>query len=82
MDGSFVFGDPQVLLYAYIYMLHTHTNRGEYVLPTAHVLYKGKLKEGKFSGRGEMVWFSEKDSRKKYTGEFKNGEMDGQGELK
>ncbi|KAL5489459.1 hypothetical protein EMCRGX_G018552 [Ephydatia muelleri] len=55
---------------------------GEYVLPTAHVLYKGKLKEGKFSGRGEMVWFSEKDSRKKYTGEFKNGEMDGQGELK
>ena len=52
------------------------------MLPTAHVLYKGKLKEGKFSGHGEMVWFSEKDLRKKYTGEFKNGEMEGQGEMK
>ena len=52
------------------------------MLTAAHVLYKGKLKEGKFSGHGEMVWFSEKDSRKKYIGEFKNGEMEGQGEMK
>ena len=29
-----------------------------------------------------MLWFSEKDKRKKYIGEFKNGHMHGHGEMK
>ena len=29
-----------------------------------------------------MLWFSDKDARKKYIGEFRNGEVDGHGEMK
>ena len=46
------------------------------------MLYKGGFRKGHFHGEGELLWFSEKDKRKKFIGEFKNGHMDGSGEMK
>ena len=45
-------------------------------------LFKGRFREGKFHGQGELLWFADSESRKKYIGEFRNGEMNGQGEMK
>ena len=45
-------------------------------------MYAGGFKEGRFHGDGEMHWFSDKDTRKKYIGEFRNGKLDGHGEMK
>ena len=62
---------------------HTHTHhRGEFSQETTGRLYKGGFWEGKFHGEGELLWFSDKDARKKYIGEFRNGEIEGQGEMK
>ena len=55
---------------------------GEFSQESTGVLYKGKFSRGLFHGSGEMLWFSEKDKRKKYIGEFRNGHMHGHGEMK
>ena len=55
---------------------------GEFSQTFTGQLYKGGLKEGKFNGEGEMLWFADKDSRKKYIGSFRSGEMEGYGEMK
>ena len=60
----------------------TSLNRGEFTQESTGILYKGEFKDGKFHGNGEMHWFSDKDSRKKYIGEFKNSATDGHGEMK
>ena len=44
---------------------------------------KGRFREDKFHGQGELLWFADSESRiMKYIGEFRNGEMNGQGEMK
>ena len=55
---------------------------GEFSQESTGVLYKGKFSKGLFHGSGEMLWFSEKDRRKKYIGDFRNGHMHGHGEMK
>jgi hypothetical protein len=55
---------------------------GEFSQESTGVLYKGKFGKGLFHGGGEMLWFSERDRRKKYIGDFRNGHMHGHGEMK
>ena len=55
---------------------------GELTQETTGVLFTGDFKDGKFHGSGEVHWFSDRDTRKKYIGEFKNHTMDGHGEMK
>ena len=55
---------------------------GEFTQESTGRLYKGGFKDGRFHGDGELLWFSDKDSRKKYIGEFRNGQMNGHGEMK
>ena len=58
------------------------SSSGEFTQESTGRLYKGGFKDGCFHGDGEMLWFSDKDSRKKYIGEFRNGQMNGHGEMK
>ena len=55
---------------------------GEFWHEPSGRLYKGRFREGRFHGQGELLWFADSESRKKYIGEFRNGEMNGQGEMK
>ena len=60
----------------------TYPYSGEFWHEPTGRLYKGRFREGKFHGHGELLWFADSEARKKYIGEFRNGEMSGQGEMK
>ena len=64
------------------HLLHWVFCSGEFSQESTGVLYKGKFGKGLFHGGGEMLWFSERDRRKKYIGDFRNGHMHGHGEMK
>ena len=55
---------------------------GEYWHEPSGKLYKGGFKKGVFYGRGELLWFTDTEDKKKYIGEFVKGQMDGRGEMK
>ncbi len=57
-------------------------SRGEYWHEPSGKLYKGCFKRGLFHGRGELLWFTDKEDKKKYIGEFIKGKMNGKGEMK
>ena len=68
--------------YNYVHPDSHVTCSGEYWHEPSGKLYKGSFKKGLFHGHGELLWFTDKEDKKKYIGEFTKGVMDGRGEMK